>query len=66
MPNPSISMPDDMREEIEHRRKKGTSVAEYVRDALDARFKLEDTDNWPPINPQNDNTERTEPATIHD
>lgn len=47
MPNPSIRMSDEMREEIENRRALYQGVSAYVREALEMRFQLEDDDEWP-------------------
>ena len=41
MKNTGISLPEDMIEEIETRREKGTSRAEYIRRAIRDRFERE-------------------------
>ncbi|MFW5896318.1 MAG: ribbon-helix-helix domain-containing protein [archaeon] len=49
MKRPSVSLPEEMVDEIEERREKGVSRSEYIRDALKARFDAEDTNTWETI-----------------
>ena len=42
MKNTGITLPEDMIEEIETRREKGTSRSEYIRAAIRDRFDRED------------------------
>ena len=46
MEKPSISMPAQMAREIEERRQKGTNRSQYVREAIQARFEMEDAGEW--------------------
>ena len=46
MANPSVSMPDEMEDEIKERREKGESRSEYIRGAIQRRFELEDAGEW--------------------
>ena len=44
--NTSISLPEEMVEEIEARRHKGTNRSEWVREAIQARIDAEDRGDW--------------------
>lgn len=44
---PSVSMPKSMKDDIEERREKGVSHSEYIREAVEGRFRLEDAAEWP-------------------
>ena len=46
MANPSISLPDDMVEEIDDRRHSTVYRSEWIREAVMARFLLEDAGSW--------------------
>lgn len=46
MANPSINMPDGMKEEIDARRPSTVSRSAYVSEAISARFRLEDRGEW--------------------
>jgi len=46
MTNPSISMPDDMEAEIDRRRPSTKSRAQWIREAIEARFEAEDEGRW--------------------
>ena len=46
MANPSISLPDDMVREIDDRRHSTTYRSEWIREAVMARFLLEDVGKW--------------------
>jgi len=61
MKNPSVSLTDGMDENIEQRREKGSNRSEYIREALLARFHLEDTGEWEELASEMDNT-AAEPA----
>ena len=46
MANPSISLPDDMLEEIDDRRHSTTDRSEWIRQAIIARMNAEDSGKW--------------------
>ena len=46
MERPSVTLPAEMLDEIRDRREKGSSRSEYIRDAIAARFTLEDDGDW--------------------
>ena len=60
MANPSINMPDEMQAEIDRRRPSTKSRAEYVREAIIARFEEEDSGTWSDVGEWEDDQEPVE------
>lgn len=46
MATPTISMPDDLLDEVDDRRESTTSRSQWVREAIEARIDAEDADAW--------------------
>jgi len=67
MANPSISMPDDMRAELDERNAK-PNRSKYVQEALLVRFAIEDGGEWDRLlaEAQADFPDLTDNPAIHD
>ena len=59
MANPSISMPDEMEDEIDRRRPSTKSRAQWIREAIQARFDAEDQGEWEKSHSNDDSQDST-------
>jgi len=63
MANPSISLPDELLQEVDDRRHSTTDRSEWIRQAIIARLKAEDDGEWENPEEWSDKQNSTAPTT---